>query len=115
MIQEIRGWSVCLVHEYTGTVGMGEAENNSEVLMRYVTAHLRLIAPDQTDANQHLRVTVRRNGSFGAVGSSISHGRVFLENCEVLSEGITATALQKVKEWMPWIVKMSTNGRKYFP
>lgn len=115
MIREIRGWSICLVHQYTGTFGLEAADNSSAVLLRYATAHLRLIAPDKTDANHFLRVSVRRNGTFEATGSSIPHDRIFLQNCEMLSEGITEAALAKLSTWIPWIVKMSANGRLCFP
>ncbi len=115
MMREIRGWSVCLVHEYASTLGPGEDDNRSAVLMRYATAHLRLIAPNQSDANHFLRVHVKRNGTFEAVGSSIPHDRIFLLNCEILSEGLTQAALTKLIAWMPWVVKIGANGRQYFP
>ena len=68
MMRTIRGWSICLVHEYTGNLTLDEADDSSARLLRYVTAHLRLIAPDRTDANHLLRVRVRRNGTYEAIG-----------------------------------------------
>jgi hypothetical protein len=99
------------VHEYTSPI----AEEESVNLLRYIAAHLRLIAPDLTDANQNLRVNLRPNGSFEATGASFPHDRIFLLDCEFLTEGITEAALTTLRQWMPWIVRMSGNGRRYFP
>src|SRR5215471_13923985 len=46
LMAEVRSWSVCLVHQFEGEIGMGEADASSQKLLRYATAHLRLLAPD---------------------------------------------------------------------
>src|SRR5215471_19055677 len=46
----IKKWTLCLVHEYLGSWGLDEADHQSDIFIRYVSAHLRLICPTKMTA-----------------------------------------------------------------
>jgi hypothetical protein len=110
----IRGWSFCLTHTYTENMLRGTRQNLSETLMHYVVAHLRLIVPNVTNADRILRATVESN-KFDPLSIGVQTPPLFLEDCEEMCSEIDIPHLEKLRSWMPWIVRFRRRWRSFYP
>jgi len=110
----MKRWSVCLVNNYQETFVRGDRQKLVEALMHYVVAHLRLIVPNRTHADRFLRADVTPKG-LEPLTITAHTEPLFLEECEQMCEEIGVGHLQKLKSWMPWIVRFRRRWKAFYP
>ena len=109
----IKGWSICLVLNYLEDV-RGEKEKLAEKLMHYVAAHLRLILPNIVNADRILRANVH-SGKLEPMSVRVHPAPLFLEDCEQMCSEVEIAHLQKLRTWMPWIVRFRRRWKTFYP
>lgn len=60
-LKNLLSWDLCLVHEFKSDLTLGEEENTSELLMRFLVASCRWISP--TDNGHLVCPRICRQGS----------------------------------------------------
>jgi hypothetical protein len=111
--ERVKGWSVCLVNSYREFI-RGDREKLVETLMHYVVAHLRIIVPNRTNADRFLRADVTAQG-LEPLSISAHTESMYLEDCEQMCAELCVGHLQKLRSWMPWIVRFRRRWRTFYP
>ncbi len=110
----MKRWSICLVQNYAEEVVIGDQRILIERQMHFVVAHLRLIVPNRTNAYRFLRANVS-TGGLEPLTITADHPPLFLEDCEVMCADIQVRHLQKLRSWMPWIVRFTRRWKAFYP
>jgi hypothetical protein len=116
-IEDLRGWSLSLVHKYQAAVGFHEEDRDSLVVIGYILGHLRLIAPNQISASEHLQIEEYATGRFHALDCTKDQQRpsILLNDCERFFGDITQEHLSILRVWMPWIIDFAKRWREFYP
>lgn len=111
--EKITRWSICLVHRYRGDSGLGESDHHSEMLIRYVAAHLRIICPTKMNAGAVVQGDFG-NDAFHLIKYTSHVSPIFIEDCEVFFQ-VESKHLEQLRRWMNFIVALKSDWQEWYP
>jgi hypothetical protein len=116
-IDELKNWSLSIVHKYQAPIGFGEDDRESLVVIGYILGHLRIIAPNKVSASDHLQIEEYESGRFHALhcAKDPQNPSILLNDCERLFGDISHEHIATLRAWMPWIIDFTKRWKEFYP
>ena len=111
---QVTKWSACLLHKYEVVPDGNLTNERSRDLLFYVAAHLRLIVPTTTSFRRCLQACMG-NSQIYLESYSYSFNRIWLEDCEGMCAQIKEPHIEKLRVWVPWIIRLIENWEGFYP